>query len=393
MITAAEQEDEHRAGPDDHQHRPPLAALLRLLDLGDAGLAVGRVAPLRSARGRAAGGLPAGTGCGPCRGLPGRGLGRALRGRAGRGFPGHGVLRAVRWRATERGAREYGRGVRGFGRSAGSTHPQRADNEPSQVYVPAAEPGPGLVGVGGVGVAVGVGGSRWASAVWVTLAAVTTEPTAAPATGPVVADWPQLGRVWRSDRPLAVSVILATLRHGGGDPTFLRGRGGSVARGLRTPDGLATLELQTRPRTPRWSPGRGGRGRTGRWTAYRTCSVSMTTCPGSSRTTTSSPGGAAVHRVAGAALAAGPRVARTGDHRAEGDRQGGVRGVPAAGPPVRGAGARPVCVGRAAGAAVAGAVGGDPVVAVPQGVGRPGALADAGRRGTRGRAVWSKRST
>ena len=87
---------------------------------------------------------------------------------------------------------------------------------------------------------------------------VTTEPTAAPAAA--VVDWPQRGRVWRSDRPLAVSVILATLRHGGGDPTFLRGRGGSVARGLRTPEGLATLELQTRPADAEvvaraWGPG------------------------------------------------------------------------------------------------------------------------------------------
>jgi 3-methyladenine DNA glycosylase/8-oxoguanine DNA glycosylase len=55
-------------------------------------------------------------------------------------------------------------------------------------------------------------------------------------------------------------VILSTLRHGGGDPTFLRGRGGSVVRGLRTPEGLATLELQTRPADAEvvaraWGPG------------------------------------------------------------------------------------------------------------------------------------------
>jgi len=87
---------------------------------------------------------------------------------------------------------------------------------------------------------------------------VTTEPTAAPAAA--VVDWPQRGRVWRCDRPLAVSAILASLRHGGGDPTFLRGRGGSVARGLRTPEGLATLELRTRPADAEvvaraWGPG------------------------------------------------------------------------------------------------------------------------------------------
>ena len=112
------------------------------------------------------------------------------------------------------------------------------------MYVPPAAALAGRPNVGGVG----------------DTGAVTTEPAAAPATGPVVADWPQLGRVWRSDRPIAVSAILAPLRHGGGDPTFLRGRGGAVVRGLRTPAGLATLELQTRPADAEvvaraWGPG------------------------------------------------------------------------------------------------------------------------------------------
>ena len=90
---------------------------------------------------------------------------------------------------------------------------------------------------------------------------VTTEPAAAPAAAlAATVDWPQRSRVWRSARPLSVSAILSTLRHGGGDPTFIRGRGGSVVRGLRTPEGLATLELQTRPADAEvvaraWGPG------------------------------------------------------------------------------------------------------------------------------------------
>ena len=246
------------------------------------------------------------------------------------------------------------------------------------MYVPPAAALAGRPNVGGVG----------------DTGAVTTEPAAAPATGPVVADWPQLGRVWRSDRPIAVSAILAPLRHGGGDPTFLRGRGGAVVRGLRTPAGLATLELTDPPgRCGGGRPGVGARGGlgAGRHTGPAGRARRRVRVRGAPRPR--GRGGAAVHRVAGAAVPAGPRVARTGGHRAEGDRPGGVRGVPAAGPPVRGAGTRPVRVGRAPGAAVTRAVGGDPVVAVPQGVGRPGAVADAGRRGSGGRDGSNRRST
>ncbi len=89
---------------------------------------------------------------------------------------------------------------------------------------------------------------------------MTTEPASGVIRVPATVDWPQQGRVWRSARPVAVAAILGPLRHGGGDPTFLRGRGGSVVRGLRTPEGLATLELQTRPGDAEvvaraWGPG------------------------------------------------------------------------------------------------------------------------------------------
>jgi 3-methyladenine DNA glycosylase/8-oxoguanine DNA glycosylase len=75
-----------------------------------------------------------------------------------------------------------------------------------------------------------------------------------------VVDWPQRTRVWRSSRPLSLAAVLMPLRHGGGDPTFIRGRAGSMVRGLRTPTGPATLELTTRPADAEvvaraWGPG------------------------------------------------------------------------------------------------------------------------------------------
>jgi 3-methyladenine DNA glycosylase/8-oxoguanine DNA glycosylase len=84
--------------------------------------------------------------------------------------------------------------------------------------------------------------------------AVRTDPAGAPAA------WRESERIWRSARPVAVSVILSTFRHGAGDPTFLRARGGAVVRGLRTPEGLATLELRARPADAEvvaraWGPG------------------------------------------------------------------------------------------------------------------------------------------
>jgi 3-methyladenine DNA glycosylase/8-oxoguanine DNA glycosylase len=143
---------------------------------------------------------------------------------------------AVRWRSTGHDAREYGGGS---GRSAGldarsvlATCRQRA-----AVSVRSGPPGPGPRPARGLRVG-SVGDTD----------PVTTDPVnAANAIAAAVAEWPARSRVWRSARPVAVPVILSTLRHGGGDPTFLRGRAGAVVRGLRTPEGPVTLELRPRP--------------------------------------------------------------------------------------------------------------------------------------------------
>ena len=52
-------------------------------------------------------------------------------------------------------------------------------------------------------------------------------------------------RVWRPDWPCPVGAILSTHRRGGGDPTFRRTPDGSIWRGIRTPEGTATLRLTT----------------------------------------------------------------------------------------------------------------------------------------------------
>jgi 3-methyladenine DNA glycosylase/8-oxoguanine DNA glycosylase len=46
---------------------------------------------------------------------------------------------------------------------------------------------------------------------------------------------------------VALAAILGTFRRGGGDLTFRRGGGGSFVRGVRTPQGTATLELRALP--------------------------------------------------------------------------------------------------------------------------------------------------
>ncbi|RLV49457.1 DNA-3-methyladenine glycosylase 2 family protein [Nocardioides mangrovicus] len=51
-------------------------------------------------------------------------------------------------------------------------------------------------------------------------------------------------RTWRAGRPVPVRQILSILRKGPGDPTF-RTPGASVWRGLRTPQGTATLHVRT----------------------------------------------------------------------------------------------------------------------------------------------------
>jgi 3-methyladenine DNA glycosylase/8-oxoguanine DNA glycosylase len=53
--------------------------------------------------------------------------------------------------------------------------------------------------------------------------------------------------VWRPDWPCPALGILGQQRHGGGDPTF-RVHADEVWRGIRTPDGPATLRVAPRPR-------------------------------------------------------------------------------------------------------------------------------------------------
>ena len=58
-------------------------------------------------------------------------------------------------------------------------------------------------------------------------------------------------RVWRPDWPCQVAAMLAQHRHGGGDPTYRRESAAGtdrIWRGLRTPDGTATLAVAARPR-------------------------------------------------------------------------------------------------------------------------------------------------
>ena len=54
-------------------------------------------------------------------------------------------------------------------------------------------------------------------------------------------------RVWQPDWPLPMRQVLAILRRGGGDPTFRTDDDGTVWRGIRTPEGPATLRLRQTP--------------------------------------------------------------------------------------------------------------------------------------------------
>ena len=54
-------------------------------------------------------------------------------------------------------------------------------------------------------------------------------------------------RVWRPDWPCSVLGTLRQHRRGGGDPTFRIDDDGTVWRGIRTPEGPATLTVRARP--------------------------------------------------------------------------------------------------------------------------------------------------
>jgi 3-methyladenine DNA glycosylase/8-oxoguanine DNA glycosylase len=54
-------------------------------------------------------------------------------------------------------------------------------------------------------------------------------------------------RVWRPSWPCALSLTLSILRKGAADPTFRVDPDGTTWRGVRTPEGTATLRLESRP--------------------------------------------------------------------------------------------------------------------------------------------------
>ena len=54
-------------------------------------------------------------------------------------------------------------------------------------------------------------------------------------------------RVWRPGWPCAVGTTLSILRRGSADPTFRTDADGTIWRGIRTPDGTATLRLRAHP--------------------------------------------------------------------------------------------------------------------------------------------------
>jgi 3-methyladenine DNA glycosylase/8-oxoguanine DNA glycosylase len=62
-----------------------------------------------------------------------------------------------------------------------------------------------------------------------------------------VSSTPAQARTWRPGRPCPVSAILGRHRRGAGDPTYRIDPQGAHWRGLRTPEGPATLRIEARP--------------------------------------------------------------------------------------------------------------------------------------------------
>ena len=71
---------------------------------------------------------------------------------------------------------------------------------------------------------------------------------------------PSRRRLWRPDWPCPVASVLGQQRRGAGDPTFRLDAAGHAWRGIRTPEGPATLRIAARPRdgevdAEAWGPG------------------------------------------------------------------------------------------------------------------------------------------
>lgn len=58
---------------------------------------------------------------------------------------------------------------------------------------------------------------------------------------------PTRERLWRPSWPCPVGIVLSSLRRGPLDPTYRVDPDGTIWRGVRTPDGTATLRLASRP--------------------------------------------------------------------------------------------------------------------------------------------------
>ena len=68
-------------------------------------------------------------------------------------------------------------------------------------------------------------------------------------------------RLWTPGRPLDLLAVVAGLRHGRGDPAFAHDPDGTIWRGVRTPEGPATLRLRqvegSAIQATAWGPGAG----------------------------------------------------------------------------------------------------------------------------------------
>src|SRR5574339_455426 len=71
---------------------------------------------------------------------------------------------------------------------------------------------------------------------------------------------PTAERVWRPTWPCPVDVVLRPGRRGAGDPTFRTDPDGTIWRGLRTPEGVVTLRVEStaydgQVHAAAWGPG------------------------------------------------------------------------------------------------------------------------------------------